>query len=71
MLSICKIRYNRCQTRTRDDVARPRISASPGTRRATKQWRRTVTLGGPGPRAVPTRHRAVAPLRPLAPVAVH
>jgi len=41
-----------------------------GTRRATKLWRRTVTLGGPGSRAVPARHRARAPLRPRAPVAV-
>ena len=34
-------------------------------------WRRIVTLGGPGPRAVPACHRAAAPLRPRAPVAVH
>ena len=42
----------------------------PGTRRATKLWRRTVTLGAPGSRAVPTSHRARAPLHPRAPVAV-
>jgi len=49
---------------------RPCVSACPDTRRATKLWRRTVTLGGSGPRAVPTRHRARAPLRPRAPVAI-
>ena len=33
-------------------------------------WRRTVTLGGPGPRAVSTRHRARAPSCPRTPAAI-
>jgi len=53
------------------ELARPYVSASPGTRRATKLWRRSITVGGPGSRAVPTRHRACAPLRPRTPVAIN
>ena len=58
-------------TWTADVWAWSGFCASPNTRRATVLWRRTVTLGGPGPRAVTTRDRAAAPLSPRAPAAVH
>jgi len=68
-ICVCSILYYHL-TWAKYELAMPYVSASPGTRRATKLWRRTITLGGPGSRAVSTSHRACAPVCPGTPVAV-